>query len=94
VVLASAAKQEIRVRSGRDDNSFARVRYFMLKLLPAQPSCHPDREGSWAFGQAFGPPKMMKNGSWKRNPSSLSSRPERSAVEGPAVYSDDVKLRV
>jgi hypothetical protein len=28
---------------------------------------------------------VMKNGSWKRHPSPLSSRPERSAVEGPAV---------
>ena len=35
-------------------------------------------EGSWAFG----PPKVMKNVSvlWKRNPSPLSSRPERTGI--------------
>ena len=40
-------------------------------------------EESWAFGQ----PKVMKNGSCfsEAPPSPLSSRPERSAVEGPAV---------
>jgi hypothetical protein len=43
VVVASSAKQEIRVRSGRDDNFVARVKYFPLKLLRLQKNCHPDR---------------------------------------------------
>jgi hypothetical protein len=43
VDVASSAKQEIRVRSGRDDNSIAWVKYFSLKLLRHNKTCHPDR---------------------------------------------------
>jgi hypothetical protein len=35
--------KKIRVRSGRDGNSIAGVKYFSLKLLRTQQSCHPDR---------------------------------------------------
>ncbi len=52
--LSGAAWQEIRVRSGRDDNSFARKRWFSSGILVSY---------------------ITK----------LSSRPERSVVEGPAV---------
>jgi hypothetical protein len=56
VVVSNAAKQEIRVRSGRDDNSFAERKLFPKKK--------------------------------RRLPNELSSRPERSVVEGPAVLFD------
>jgi hypothetical protein len=51
VVVSSAARQEIRVRSGRDDHSLAG-----LEMVPK---------------------------------TELSSRPERSGVEGPAVTGED-----
>ena len=36
------------LRSGRDDNSIAGVKYFTLKLLRTQHNCHPDRsEAQW-----------------------------------------------
>jgi hypothetical protein len=43
VVVASSAKQEIRVRSGRDDNFVSGFKYFSLKLSRTQQNCHPDR---------------------------------------------------
>ena len=36
------------LRSGRDDNSIAGVKYFTLKLVRTQHNCHPDRsEAQW-----------------------------------------------
>src|ERR1700761_7224980 len=43
VAIASSAKQEIRVRSGRDDNSVARLECFPVHVLWVTQNCHPDR---------------------------------------------------